>query len=279
MMMTLKKHSDLFYRVCRQGLLAALMAAMLPAVQAQTTAAESFTPVPPMPALSSATGSDPGSIRVLLSPELETTLVSQIPARISELNAGLGATVSEGDTIVAFDCSEAQARLRMAQAENSGARETLGVKQRLHKLNAAGDIEVSLARSEVEKSAAAIAVNQAQLAQCTVTAPFDGRIVKVHVKPHQGVNAGAPLVELVSDGPLKLRLNVPSRLLSQLEVDTPIDVDISETGRSYPARITAINARVDAVAQTIELEARMDDTAPELLPGMSGIARLPVSPN
>lgn len=260
-------------------MLAALLITVLPVAQAQTPAAESFPPVPPLPTVPSAAASDPGSIRVLLSPELETTLVSQIPARIAELNAGLGATVNEGDTIVAFDCSEAQARLRMAQAENAGARETLGVKRRLHKLNAAGDIEVSLARAEVEKSAAAIAVNQAQLAQCTVTAPFDGRIVKVHVKPHQGVSAGAPLVELVSDGPLKLRLNVPSRLLNQLKVGTPLDVDINETGRSYPARITAINARVDAVAQAIELEARMDDTAPDLLPGMSGIARLPVSAN
>lgn len=240
-------------------------------------------PVPAMPVLPSAAGpapvtEDPNAIRVLLSPELETTLASQMVGRVVALQAGLGAAVKAGQPLVTFDCNEWDARLKMARAENTAARETLGVKQRLFKLQAAGDLEVSMARAEVHKTAAAIEVSQAQLAHCVVTAPFDGRVVKVHVKPHQGVNIGAPLVELVSDGPLKLRLNVPSRLLRQVPVGTPIEVDILETGGSYVAHVSAVNARVDAVAQTIELEATLDDVSAELLPGMSGVARLPAPP-
>lgn len=238
-------------------------------------------PVPGMPA-ASAVGfapvtEDPNAIRVLLSPELETTLAAQMVGRVVKLQAGLGAAVKAGQPLVSFDCNEWEARLKMARAENSAARETLAVKQRLHKLQAAGDLEVSMARADVHKSAAAIEVAQAQLAHCIVTAPFDGRVVKVHIKPHQGVNIGAPLVELVSDGPLKLRLNVPSRLLRQVQVGTPIEVDILETGNTHMARVSAVNARVDAVAQTIELEATLDDVSSELLPGMSGIARLPMT--
>lgn len=239
--------------------------------------------LPPVPAMPAAPQSpwfvpvseDPNAIRVLLSPELETTLASQMVGRIVELHAGLGEAVKAGQPLASFDCNEWEARLKMARAEYSAARETLGVKQRLHKLQAAGDLEVSMARAEVHKTAAAIEVAQAQLAHCVVTAPFDGQVVKVHVKPHQGVNIGAPLVELVSDGPLKLRLNVPSRLLRQVQVGTPIEVDILETGNSYVAYVSAVNARVDAVAQTIELEAVLKGVAAELLPGMSGVARLP----
>jgi multidrug efflux pump subunit AcrA (membrane-fusion protein) len=40
--------------------------------------------------------------------------------------------------------------------------------------------------------------------------------------------------------------------------------------------VSAINARVDAVAQSIELEAEVRDPAGELLPGMSGIADFPL---
>lgn len=264
---------------CRQrprfGGLALALALFLPSAQASASSAADLPPLPALPALPAPVVEDPNSIRVLLSPELETTLVSQMVGRIAELKASLGAKVEKGQTIVGFDCAEANARLRMAQAEHAAARETLSVKRRLLKLNAAGDTEVALARAEADKSAAAIEVARVQLELCTVAAPFDGRIVKIHVKPHQGVNVGAPLVELVSDGPLKLRLNVPSRKLRDLRIGTPIVVDIIETGGSYPAKITAINARVDAVAQTIELEARLDDAIPELLPGMSGIARLP----
>ncbi|TXH29951.1 MAG: efflux RND transporter periplasmic adaptor subunit [Burkholderiaceae bacterium] len=221
---------------------------------------------------------DPDAIRVLLSPELETTLVAQMTGRIAKLDASLGAEVRKGHTLLAFDCAEAAARLKMAQAEFDSARETLAVKNNLRKLDAAGDLEVSLAHADSRRTEAAVALNRAQVAQCTVQAPFSGRLVRLHVKPYQGVGVGAPLFELISDGPLKLRLNVPSRLLRTLQVGAPLEVEIDETGRRYPAKVSAINGRVDAVAQTVELEARLDAEAAELLPGMSGVARFPASP-
>ncbi len=224
----------------------------------------------------SATPEDPNAIRVLLSPELETILVAEMTGRIARLNAQLGGRVAKGQTVVAFDCEEAAARQRMAEAEYASAKETLTAKEGLRKLDAAGDMEVALATATADKAKAAIGVARTQVRRCTVTAPFNGRVVKIHVKPHQGVNVGAPLVEMVSDGPLKIRLNVPSRWLRELREGTPFEVTINETGRSYPAHVTAINARVDAVAQTIELEARMDSVQPELLAGMSGIAHFKI---
>jgi membrane fusion protein (multidrug efflux system) len=216
---------------------------------------------------------DPNAIRVQLSPELETTLAAQMAGRISTMNATLGMAVAKGRTIVVFDCSEANAKLHMAEAEYTMARETLETKVRLRKLEAAGDMEVTLASAAADRAQAAIAVSHAQTAQCTVLAPFSGRIVKLHVKPYQGVSMGSPLVELVSDGPLKLRLNVPSKLLRSLRIGSPFEVDIEETGKTYPAKVTAINARVDAVAQTLELEARINGRPSGLLSGMTGIAR------
>lgn len=218
-------------------------------------------------------GTDADAIRVVLSPEMETTLVAQMVGRIAALNASLGSKVGKGRTIVAFDCSEASARLQMAQAEYASAKETLDAKTGLRKLEAAGDMEVAVAAAAVDKAKGAIGLARAQLAQCTVAAPFSGSIVKVYVKPYQGVNVGNPLVDLISDGPLKIRLNAPSKLLATLHVGSPMEVDIDETGKTYPAKVTAVNARVDAVAQTIELEARIEGKHPELLAGMTGVAR------
>ena len=208
---------------------------------------------------------------------LETTLAAQMAGRISALNVSLGAPVAKGKTLVAFDCAETQAKLQMAQAEYASAKETYDTKRNLRRLEAAGDMEVSLAKSAVDRSQAAIGVSKAQLGQCVVTAPFSGRVVRLHVKPHQGVNISAPLIDLVSDGPLKLRLNAPSSLLRTLRVGQSFDVDINETGKTYPAKVTAINARVDAVAQTVELEGRIDGRPSELLAGMTGIARFPAA--
>jgi multidrug efflux pump subunit AcrA (membrane-fusion protein) len=51
-------------------------------------------------------------------------------------------------------------------------------------------------------------------------------------------------------------------------------VAIDETGRSYPATISAINARVDAASQSVEVEGIVRGTFPELLAGMSGNAQM-----
>lgn len=215
---------------------------------------------------------DPHSIRVLLSPELETVLASQMLGRISSVHAGLGEKVVKGKALVHFDCSEPNARLRIANAEYAAAKDSLDVKERLRSLAAAGDAEVALARNEAERAKASIELIKVQTAQCVIPAPFSGRVAKLHVKPYQGINAGAPLLELISDGPLKLRLNVPSRWLQHLKQGTAFEVVIDETRKTYSAVVTAINARVDAVAQTVELEARISGQHVELLAGMSGVA-------
>lgn len=263
--MFLKNHGAALLLGCANLVLASSALAQTPPA--------TVTPAPRAAGVAASPVADPHAIRVLLSPELETVLAAQMLGRVTQLHAGLGSRVTKGKTLVSMDCSEANARLRMSQAEYAAAKETLEVKERLRKLDAAGDTEVALARNEAERAKAAIALTQVHTGQCSVTAPFSGHIVKLHVKPHQGVNVGAPLLEMVSDGPLKLRLNVPSRWLHALKKGAPFEVAIDETRQTYPAKVTAINARVDAVAQTVELEARIDGKHPELLAGMSGVAR------
>ncbi len=211
--------------------------------------------------------------RVLLIPQKETTLVSQILARVDRLGGDLGSTFREGQPLVEFDCGEHQARMKMSEAELNSARETLEAKKRLQKLDAAGEVEVALANAAVEKARAQTELSKAQLKQCAVYAPWAGRIVKLHVKQFQGVNVGQPLMEIVSAGPLKVRLNAPSKWLAWLKPGTAFEVRIDETGRTYSAAVSAINGRVDAVSQSVEIEGRINGAYPELLAGMSGTAR------
>lgn len=217
----------------------------------------------------------PSGIRVLLAPEAETTLVSPFAGNVRAVNLSLGQAFARGKVLVSFDCDEQNARLNMADAEFTSARESHEAKLRLQGLQQAGEVEVSLAASTVERTKAQVALYRAQMAQCVVVAPFSGRAVKVIAKPHQGVSQGQPLLEIVSDGPLKLRLNAPAKWVAWLKRGTPFEVQIDETGKVYKARVTALNGRIDAVSQSIELEAAIDQKAPDLLAGMSGVANFP----
>ncbi|WP_136476149.1 efflux RND transporter periplasmic adaptor subunit [Pseudomonas sp. DG56-2] len=245
-----------------RSLLAVLLSLILSPAVADETA--------PLPS-----SNEPSTIRVLLVAGLETTLSSQMAGTLGEFKAALGQHVAKDAVLARFDCAEAQARSRVAAAELTMARQNLEAKRNLRKLDAVGDLEVNMANTEVQKADGARAMAQAQSGYCVVQAPFAGRVAKVHAKPFQTVAAGTPLFDLVSDGALKVRLNVPSSLLPQLKANQALEVSILETGKAYPAHVSAINARVDAVAQTVELEARLDAAHPDLIAGMSGTARFP----
>lgn len=214
------------------------------------------------------------TVRVLLVPEKETTISSMLAARIVTLNASLGKSFKSGDVLVAFDCEEALARVEMSKAELAGAIDQHEAKVKMQGLEQASDVEVSLAASAANKAKAQLALNQVQAAQCKIYAPWSGRVAKLNVKPHMTVAAGQSLMELVKEGPLKLRLNVPSKLLARIKIDSKFNVSIDETGQSYQASVSAINSRVDSVSQTVEIEARLTKSYKELLAGMSGEADL-----
>ncbi len=215
----------------------------------------------------------PAAIRVLLAPERETTLVSQMVGRIDRLGGELGAAFKQGAPLVSMDCSENEAKVRMAEAEFNSARENHEAKLRLQGLQAAGEVEVSMAAAAAAKAKAAIELGRTQVRLCRIAAPFAGRIVKLHVKEFQGINVGQPVMDIVSTGPLKVRLNAPSKWLAWLKVGTPFEILVDETGKSYRASVRAINGRVDAVSQSIEIEGRVDGSHADLLAGMSGNAR------
>ncbi|GAB7125918.1 hypothetical protein JCM19000A_04250 [Silvimonas sp. JCM 19000] len=217
---------------------------------------------------------DANAIRVLLAPRLETTLSVQMTGTLTDLRVTLGKRVGKGAVLAQLDCAEVQARANVAKAELAMAKQNLSAKKSLQQLNAAGDIEVATMQTEVDKATGALALSSAQLGYCRVVAPFAGRVAKVYAKPYQTLSAGTPVADLVSDGPLKVRLNVPSTLLAKLKPGVKLDINIHETGQTYPAHVSAVNARVDAVAQTVELEAQLDGEHPELIAGMSGTARI-----
>lgn len=213
-------------------------------------------------------------VRVLLTPERETTLASSLPARIIKLNASLGKSFKEGDVLVAFDCQEALAKIEMAKAELASAIDQHEAKVKMQGLQQASDVEVSVAASTVNKNKAQLNMQQSQAAQCNIRAPWSGRVAKVHARSFMTVSSAQPLMDLVKDGPLRLRANFPSKMLKKIKVGTPFNILIDETGEKYEAKIYAISGRVDPVSQTVDIEAVLSDLYPDLLAGMSGVADL-----
>lgn len=213
-------------------------------------------------------------IRVLLIPSKETTVSSTTTGRLTFLKGKLGERFRAGELLATFDCKEQQVQVEIAEADLSSAMDTHEAKVKLQGLQQASELEVALAASEANKARAQLKLNKAIAAKCKVYAPWSGRISKAHAKVFMTVNAGEPLLDIVNSANLKVKLNVPSNLLSQIKTGKSFKITIDETLSVYQAQVSRINSRVDPVSQTVEIEAKLLDKYPELLAGMSGTANL-----
>jgi RND family efflux transporter MFP subunit len=223
-------------------------------------------------AQASVAGADDGRIRVQLVPRDQVELSSEIAAKIASLPFRDGDSFTAGQTLVSLDCSLYVAQLHKAQAEADAARELWQVNQRLAQLHSVGELEVEQADAKVKEAVAEVAYVQATVSKCVITAPFDGRVLKRVAAPQQFVEAGKPLLTIVDTSRLELKMIVPSKWLVDLKRGRPLTVQVEEVSKVYPAKVARIGARVDPVTQTVDVTAALTNSAPELLPGMSGWA-------
>ncbi len=213
-------------------------------------------------------------IRAQLSPRHYTTVAAEIGAKVSRIPVREGSAFRAGQTLVAFDCSLQQAQLQKAKAVLSGAERTFAANRRLEELNSIGKVELQVSEAEVAKARADVAGSAVVLSKCAVSAPFPGRVAEQKVREQQYVQPGQALLEILDDSVLELDFIVPSRWLAWLKPGYRFEVRIDETGKTYPAKVQRIGARVDPVSQSVKLSAAVDGRFPELIAGMSGRVNL-----
>jgi RND family efflux transporter MFP subunit len=213
---------------------------------------------------------DKREIRAQLMPRRYTTLAAEIGAKVSRLPVPEGGRFKAGEALVAFDCSLQAAQLNKAKAALVAAEKTWQANQRLAELHSVGTVELEVSEAEAAKARAEVAANAAVIAKCSVGAPFAGRVAEQKVREQQYVQPGQPLLDILDDSALEIEFIVPSKWLVWLKPNHAFQVAIDETGKTYPAKVQRIGARVDPVSQSIKLSAVIDGKFNELVAGMSG---------
>ena len=258
----------------RAGLCAAAPMVLALAASAQTAPApapRAKKPAVPAHSASPVTSAlEQRDIRAQLAPRRYTTLGAEIGAKVQRLPVVEGGSFRQGQLLVQFDCSLQQAQLNKAQAGVDATEKTWRANQRLAELNSVGKIELDTSQAEWNKARAELAANRSVLGKCQISAPYAGRIAEQKIREQQYAQAGQPLLEIIDDSVLELEFLVPSRWLSWLQQGTAFEVRIDETGKTYPAKVQRLAARVDPVSQSIKVNAAIHGKFPELIAGMSG---------
>jgi RND family efflux transporter MFP subunit len=222
------------------------------------------------PPVSSSSAIEKQDIRAELVPRRYTTIAAEIGAKISRIDVPEGGRFQAGQTLVALDCALQQAQLQKARASLTAADRTYVANKRLAQLNSVGKVELEVSEAEADKARAEVSLTNIVLDKCRITAPFNGRVAEQRVRAQQYVQPGQPLLEILDDSELVLDFIVPSKWLVWLKPDQSFQVAIDETGKTYPAKVQRIGAKVDPVSQSIKLSAVIDGKFSELMAGMSG---------
>lgn len=215
-------------------------------------------------------------VRGQLKPARWTILASEIDARITKLPVRLGERLDAGALVVAFDCRETRAQRREARARLDGAQAKLTIYEELDSLQSISGLELQETRTEVALATAQLARIDARLAKCRITAPFDSEVVKRQVQPHQFVETGTPMIEIVDNASLQMEAVVDSRWLSWLRRGTGFTMRLDELDARLAGSVARIGGRIDPVSQTVRVIGTLSDPPQRLLAGMSGDVRFVV---
>ncbi|MEM1045006.1 MAG: efflux RND transporter periplasmic adaptor subunit [Pseudomonadota bacterium] len=212
--------------------------------------------------------------RGLVVAKERATLSSNLAAPVAAVHADLGDPVAEGTVLLTFDCSILEASQAQVEAQISGAEANLRAKERLLKLRSSSQLEVDLAKAELDALAAEMKSVLAKLRYCSVRAPFDGRIARRYVDPFETLSQDKPLFDIVGDS-LRVHVIAPSTWMRWIAPGEPFDVEIEEIGKRFSASVSVIGARVDHASQLVELYGEFRSPPTGLLPGMSGRVSFP----
>lgn len=209
--------------------------------------------------------------RALIEAQQQAILSAELAGKVIKFPFQDGQIFKQGDLLVAFDCRSYMAQLAVESSGLLGAEKKLANTERLYKLGSAAKLDLDLAKADVQRMQGLQQKAKVLTQKCVIKAPFSGKVVDRHVRVHESVSAGDPLIEVLNHEVLEIQLVIPSAWLKWLKVGDAFQVKIDETGYVFDAQIARIGARIDPVSQTIKVMGRTENDE-NLIPGMSGNA-------
>lgn len=220
---------------------------------------------------------EPHEARAVVKSLDRAVLSGELAAKILSLPKRPGDHFNKADLLVSLDCKLYQAQTEKVAAENRAAKIKMQNTEQLNKLHSIGALDVAMAYSEYEQTAAMLKIARLNTSRCEIHAPFSGRVVALYVNQHENVSPQQQLIEIVADQHLELEIVVPATWLRWLTTGAQFSATIDETGRTHKATVVTLNPVIDPVSQTIIARAQVDN-CDTLIPGMSATAVFPERP-
>ncbi|MDQ3427326.1 MAG: efflux RND transporter periplasmic adaptor subunit [Gemmatimonadota bacterium] len=205
------------------------------------------------------------------------TLRNEVAGTVRRVMLRPGQIVEAGTVLVGFDVSVEAAELAALKAEAALAETRLDRLERLRQQRAASQEEADQARAERDVALAQITRTRAVIARKVIRAPFRARVGIADVHPGQYLNEGTQLTTLqgVADA-AHVDFAVAQRVAAALREGDSVGVVTGNDSLPTPARIVAIDVRVDSTTRNALVRARLVGGPDAPSPGASVRVVVPV---
>ncbi len=186
-----------------------------------------------------------------VTPE-ETAIVREAEAALKEarfIADTTGKLTSEG-ILSKIDFEKAQVRRQAAEAAYQGAQE-----------------QVMQLRAELTERRAQLALARQNLADCMVRAPFAGAITRRQASAGEYLAINAPVVTLVRQHPIRIRVEVPERVAPKVRIGQTMETNVQGQSGPRAGRVVRLSPAIEAQSRSLVIEGEIPNESGVLRPG------------
>lgn len=241
--------------------------------------------------------------RVIANPNRVARVLLPAPGRITEVVAGLGSLVEQGQAVLSLEspdadgaiagfvqaeATERQARaaLTKAQADMERTRDLYGVRAVAEKdlLGAQNDLAQAQGADDAARAAREQAGRKLELLglkpsdfkqRVLVRAPINGKVLEVNVAPGEyRTDTAAPLMTVADLTTVWIASDVPESSVRLIHVGDPVKIELlAYPGELLTGRVARIADTLDPQTRTVKVYVELPNTQGRLRPEMFGTVR------
>ncbi|WP_165823788.1 efflux RND transporter periplasmic adaptor subunit [Pseudochryseolinea flava] len=206
----------------------------------------------------------PGS----LLPAEETQIRAEVSGRIVKLNIEEGSTVQKGTLLVKLFDQDLQAQLKKLQVQLQIAQKTEERQRELLKISGVSQQDYDLSVLQVDNLKADIMSVQIAIDKTEIRAPYQGKIGLRNVSLGSFLSPNDIVATLRQVTQLKLEFSIPEKYAKNVAKGYRVQFKVDGGDDTHHATVIATESGVDQATRTLRVRALVNDSHPELVPGV-----------
>ena len=216
----------------------------------------------------------PPPLRGIVKALNQAAFATELLAPVARIGFREGESFKAGELLIEFDCARQRHELAALAAIEREMQVGVETSRVLIGRGAANRNDVEIAAARHDKARAETSAMGARLAPCRLLAPFDGAVSEISINAHELPTPNRSFLVIVGRNELEIEIIAPSALIRHLKAGDAFEFAIDETAQRHGARVQRLGGVVDPVSQTMKIFGRFEGTSGDVVPGMSGTARL-----